>query len=137
MRIRRQVHRRGASTVELAVLLPFLALLFVIALDWSRLFYAAVVIDNCARNAAMYASDPYSTTQSPYSSVTAAALADAPNLTPQPTVTTTSGVDASGLAYVDCTVSYNFQTLTNFPGVPQNTTLVRTVRAYVAPQAPQ
>ncbi len=124
------------ASVELSVLLPFLALLFVIALDWSRVFYAAVVVDNCARNGALYAIDPYSGVQSPYANIQQAALADAPNLTPQPTVTSATGTDANGRNYVDCTVSYTFQTISNFPGVPNSTVITRTVRVYQAPQSP-
>jgi hypothetical protein len=133
---RRPAARPAMSSVELAVLLPFLAILFVIALDWSRVFYAAVIIDNCARNGAVYALDPYSGVKSPYNSIQEAALADAPNLSPAPTVTSASGTDANGRNYVDCTVKYTFQTLTNFPGVPNSTVLTRTVRIYQAPQAP-
>jgi Flp pilus assembly protein TadG len=129
--------RRGSASVELAVLLPFLSMLFVIALDWARIFYAGVVVDNCARNGAMWAVDPYAMTTSPYPNIQAAALADAPNLTPQPTVTSASGTDANGHSYVDCTVKYAFQTVTNFPGVPNSTTITRTVRVYTAPQIPR
>jgi Flp pilus assembly protein TadG len=131
MRLRRQ----GVAAVELAVLLPVLAFLFVIAVDWSRIFYYSLTITNCARNGAFYVSDPYATTLSPYDSLKAAALADAPNLSPQPDVTAASGTDTNG-SYVDCTVSYPFQTLTNFPGVPQLNTLTRTVRVYQAPKIP-
>jgi hypothetical protein len=109
----------------------------VVAVDWSRVFYAAVVVDNCARNGAIYASDPYAPVQSPYPSLTAAALADASNLNPQPTVTWATGVDDNGRAYTDCTVTYNFQTLTNLPGVPKSTVITRTVRGYTAPQFPR
>jgi hypothetical protein len=49
--------RRGAATVELAVLLPFLAFLFVIGTDWARIFYTSMTIQNAARNAAYYASE--------------------------------------------------------------------------------
>ena len=129
--------RRGVAATELAVLLPFLAFLFVIGVDWSRVFYYCVTVDNCARNGAVYASDPYSKVKSPYSDITAAALADAPNLNPAPTVTSSSGVDDSGYNYVDCTVSWQFQTVTNFPGVPNQTNLVRTVRVYPAPSLPR
>jgi hypothetical protein len=123
----------------LAVLLPFLAFLFVVGVDWSRLFYFSVTIDNCARNGALWASDPYTMVQSPYSNITDAALADAPNLAPTPTVVDPPlrGVDANGYSYVDCTVSYSFQTLTSLPGVPQQTRLVRTVRVYTAPKLPR
>jgi Flp pilus assembly protein TadG len=129
--------RRGVAATELAVMLPFLAFLFVIGVDWSRVFYYSVTLDNCARNGALYASDPYSQVKSPYGSITAAALADAPNLNPAPTVTSSSGVDDNGYSYVDCTVSWQFNTVTNFPGVPNQTNLVRTVRAYQAPSLPR
>jgi Flp pilus assembly protein TadG len=129
--------RRGVAAVEMAVLLPFLAFLFVIGVDWARIFYFSITVDNCARNGALYASDLYAVVPSPYSSITDAALADSPNLSPQPTVTSASGVDANGYTYVDCTVTYPFNTLTNFPGVPSNTSVVRTVRAYLAPKLPR
>ena len=127
--------RKGVAAVELAALLPLLAFLFVIAVDWSRLFYYSITVENCARNGAFYASDPFDTTRSPYANITAAALADASNLTPPPTVSSVSGSDSNG-AYVDCTVSYTFQTVTNFPGVPSSNAIVRTVRIYTAPQTP-
>ncbi len=127
--------RRGVAAVELAVLLPFLCFLFVIAIDWARIFYFSVVVTNCARNGAMYACDATPNYTSPYSSVSQAALADAPNLTPTPTVSSTSGTD-NGAAYVEVTVSYPFRTVTNFPGVPANTTLVRTVRMNVIQKNP-
>jgi hypothetical protein len=115
--------------------LPFLLFLFVIAVDWARVFYYTQVVENCARNGAIYSSDLYSLTQSPYTSLTAAAVADAPGLTPQPTVTSSSGSDSYG-NYVTCTVSYTFQTLTNFPGVPQSTPIVQTVKVYQAQKLP-
>jgi Flp pilus assembly protein TadG len=127
--------RRGAATVELALLLPFLLFLFIIAVDWARVFYYTQVVENCARNGAIYSSDLYSITQSPYPDLTTAAVADAQGLTPQPTVTSSSGSDSYG-NYVSCTVSYSFQTLTNFPGVPQSTPIVCTVKVYQAQQLP-
>src|SRR6266404_2057375 len=112
--------RRGVAAAELALLLPFLIFIFALAVDWSRLFYYSMIVDNCARNGAMYASDPYSLHQSPYSSITQAALADAPDMSPQPTVTSTSGKESNGTSYVDCTVTYTFQTTTSVPGIPQS-----------------
>jgi hypothetical protein len=73
---------------------------------------------------------------SPYSNVSQAALADASDLSPAPTVTSTSGTDASGSAYVEVTVSFDFQTLTNYPGVPATMTIARTVRVNQAAQLP-
>ncbi len=53
----KRTSRRGAATVELAVLLPFLAFLFVIGVDWSRIFFTTMTIENAARNAAYYGSE--------------------------------------------------------------------------------
>lgn len=137
--------RRGVAATELAFLLPLLAFLFAVGIDWSRVFYYAVIVDNCARNGAMYASDSYSGVVSPYADITAAALADAPNITPTPTVTSTTGTNsytsptgaASSYQYVDCTVTYQFTMVSQIPGLPTTTTLSRTVRCYVAPQLPK
>ena len=52
----RATHRRGAAATELALFLPFLALLFFVAVDYARAFRAAQVIDGCARTGALYAS---------------------------------------------------------------------------------
>jgi len=128
--------RRGVAAVELAVLSPFLMFLFVLAVDYGRIFYSSVTITNCARAGAIYASDPFEQTESPYTSIQQAALAEAPNFTPQPTVSSATGSDAVGDPYVDVTVIGQFQTMTRYPGVPQSTTLRRTIRMRVAPAAP-
>jgi Flp pilus assembly protein TadG len=125
------------AAVELAVLVPLLAVLFCIAVDWSRIFYYSVVIENCARNGAVWASDPYSGVVSPYPDMTTAALADAQGISPTPTVTRNDGTDATtGYPYVECTVTYTFTTVSNFPLIPSSTTLTRTVRMYITPQVP-
>jgi Flp pilus assembly protein TadG len=148
-------NRPGVAAVEFAVLLPFLVFMFVIAVDWARIFYYAIAVENCARNGALYMSQAQSakTIASPYTDsgmvnlyvtakdpVTAAALADAPDLTPIPTVTSTTGSDSNG-SYVEVTVDYPFQTMSglsflNFL-VPQSTDVTRTVRMYVPPESPK
>ena len=85
--------RRGVAAVELALLLPFLSLLFVITLDWARVFYFSIVVDNCTRNGALYAVDPYSTFHGRYTDSTQSALADAPSVTPTPVVVVTNGMN--------------------------------------------
>jgi len=129
--------RPGASTAELAILLPLLAFLFVIAVDWGRIFYFSLAVENCARNGALYGSDPFEPAQSTYTSISAAALADAGNLQPPPTVTSTNGTDSGGNAYVEVTVAWQFASLTNFPGVPSTTNLTRTVRMRMQPVTPK
>lgn len=129
--------RRGASAVELALLLPILGMLFVFAVDFARLYYHYSIITNCARNGALYASDPTAPLESSYASVTAAALADATNLNPQPTVSPPkTGTDNSGYPYVRVTVVYPFSTITNYPGLPNPINLTRTVQMRVATTLP-
>jgi Flp pilus assembly protein TadG len=135
-RHRRGRPRRAAATVELALLAPFLAFLFVAVVDYARVFYHSLTVANCARNGALYASDPVAAAESPYRSVQDAALADATNLSPTPTVTWTNGTDPSGNPYVEVTVTHAFQTVVNYPGIPQTTTITRTVRMRVSPTVP-
>jgi Flp pilus assembly protein TadG len=146
--------RRAAATVEFAVLAPFLAFLFVIAVDWARIFYYSIAVTNCARNGALYMSQQHSakTISSPYTDsgyvnlyvksatpVTDAALADAHDLKPTPTVTSASGSDSHG-PYVEVTVSYTFRTVTDFSVahfvVPSSANVTKTVRMYVPPESP-
>lgn len=153
--VRNRTIRKGAQVVEFAILLPFLAFLFVIAIDWARVFYYSITVTNCARNGALYLSQKQSavTTSSPYTDsgyvnlyvnaadpVKAAALADAPNLTPAPTVTSTTGTDSNKQSYVEVTVSYTFHAVTSFSvgkfGVPSSTNVTKTVRVYVPPESP-
>jgi Flp pilus assembly protein TadG len=125
--------------VELALLLPFLCFLFVIAVDFARAFYFSLTLSSCARNGALYLSDEYARAQSPYRSVEEAALADAANLNDAanpPRVTSTTGTDGAGYPYVEVTVTWQFRTITNFPGVPSAVSLARTVRMRQAPPNP-
>ena len=152
--VRKRTVRKGAKVVEFAILVPFFAFMFVIAVDWARVFYYSIAVRNCARNGALYMSQQQSaaTTDAPYtdsgyvnlyvnsaSPVTAAALADAPNLAPTPTVTSTTGSDRYG-PYVEVTVSYPFQTVSNFSvgsfQVPSSTNVTSTVRMYVPAESP-
>jgi Flp pilus assembly protein TadG len=134
--------RCGTAAVELVLLLPFLAMLFLFTVDFSRLYYHYSIVTNCARNGALYASDPTAAPESPYynvdptQAITNAALADASNLSPQPTVSSTNGVDANGNPYVEVTVSYSFATICDYPGLPNPISLSRTVQMRVVPTTP-
>lgn len=128
--------RRGTAAAELAVLLPFLALVFVGGLDFARVFYHALTITNCARNGAVYGSiDP--THAADTAGIQAAALADASNLSPSPNVTSAAGTDADGNPTVQVTVTYDFQMLTQFLTNGGTFHLVRTVEMRVAPVLPK
>ena len=130
MHLRSSDRRRGAATVEFAFLLPLLMFLAVIATDWARLFYYTITIEACARNGAIYAADAELAAKSPYPNVTAAALAEAPQLNSTATVTQTTNTNA-GTVTVE--VSTPFNTITSFPGVPRSQTLSRSVQMKIAP----
>ena len=135
----RRPARRGAATVEMAVLLPLLVFMCVIAADFARIFYYSQTITNCARNGALYLSDTYVRAESPYKSVDEAALADASNFgnAANPAIVSwTEGMDASGDAYVEVTVRYTFKSITAYPGIPTTVNLSRTVRMAKAPMNP-
>ena len=127
--------RKGAATVELALVLPFLAFAFVAGVDYARIFYCSVIVANCARNGAACGSADAASAND-QTAIQTAALADASNLGGQATVT--SATDSSSApTYVDVTVSYPFTTLTKYPAVPNSVTLNRTVRMRVAPAVPK
>lgn len=126
----RRYRRQGAAVVELAVMLPLLVFLFVIAVDFARVYYFSLTLTNCARAGALYASDPATADESAFDSYEEAALADATNLNPPPELSQTSGTDASGRTYVEVTAEYTFSTVTVFPGVPSEMNLRRSVRMY-------
>jgi Flp pilus assembly protein TadG len=127
------VRRRGGAVLELALLLPFLCFTFVVAIDYARLFYHYTIVTNCARNGALYGSSASQAAATPYTSISQAALAGAGDLKPQPTVTSTTGSDVNGNPYVQVSVTYPFNLITHFPGMPASVTLNRMVQMRVGP----
>jgi Flp pilus assembly protein TadG len=144
----RRAARRGAASVELALVLPFLMFAFIAAVDFARVFYYSLTMSSCARSGALYGC------QSPDNAndtagITAAALADAnaSNISPTPTVDTpVQGTDAAGNPYIQVTVHYSFQTIGIYPSTSNPWTLVgfsdpltitRTVQMRVAPLTPR
>jgi Flp pilus assembly protein TadG len=124
---------RGLAAVELATCLPLLTLICLGICDFSRVFYDKVALNNCARNGALFANNPSLAAGTPYTNTTAAALANASNLSPTPTVTTASGTDANGYKYIEVTVSYTFTTLINYPGLANTVPLSSKVRMMSSP----
>jgi Flp pilus assembly protein TadG len=147
--------RRGATAVEFALVLPFLMFLFVLAIDYARVFYYGIILENCARNGAYFASnypnssylynDIYG-----YKSLDEAIYSDSVNVmkkgeskntatyqvnysytldgsfTPAPTPT----------GFVKVTMKWDFKTITQFPGVPGTVALERSVIMKMAPVMP-
>jgi Flp pilus assembly protein TadG len=133
-RPRPRARRPATATVELALLVAPLFLVFLMAADYSRIFYHAQVVTNCARNGALYGcGDPTHSVDG--DGISAAALADALDLSPAPTITSTTGSDADG-NYVEVTATYTFRTVVNYPVIPASTTITRTERMRVSPVIP-
>lgn len=124
--------RRGTATVELAVLLPLLAFLFAVAVDYSRVLYYAVIVESAARNGALYGSRS-STYAADTNGIQQAALNDAADMTPAPNVSAVSGTDGSGNAQITVTATWTFQALLSYPGIPSTVNLSSSVTMRVLP----
>lgn len=70
---------RGQALVELALLMPIFILLILGAAEFGRLAYAAIEVSNAARAGVAYGAQTH-ITASDGAGMTAAALADAPNV---------------------------------------------------------
>ena len=127
--------RPAAATVEFAILSLLLAFLFVIGIDYGRVYSPYLTVTNCARSGALYGSQD-AAHAADTAGIQAAALADAGDLSPAPNVVSSTTTDASGTTYLDVTVTWTFYTVTNFPGLPSSLNLTRTVRMRVAPPTP-
>jgi Flp pilus assembly protein TadG len=131
--------RRGAAAAEFAVLLPFLAFLFVATVDFARVFFHTITVTNCARNGALYLSDPFLAAKSPYADFKEAAKADASSLDPalnDDDITSATGTDGDGHEFVEVTVTYRFNTLVDIAGVANPIELTRTVQMRKTPKDP-
>jgi Flp pilus assembly protein TadG len=128
--------RRGAAAAEAALLLPFLGLMFVVAADYCRIFYQTQTVQGCADAAVRYASGnaQYDPSVGATDAAKAAAVAEGASLNPPLTKNAVAVSVQNGQATV--TVTYTFQTLTNYPGLPSTVTLTRTARMQVAPKTP-
>jgi len=129
--------RRAAAAVEMAVVLPFVALLFMVAVDFCRVFHCTQTVQGCAQTAALYASGtalppPGS---SPNGAAQQAAVADGAALDP-PLQAGDVAIAGDG-STVTVTVTYRFQTFVPYPGLPQPLVIVRTAQLPVAPAVGQ
>jgi Flp pilus assembly protein TadG len=127
--------RNGAAVVELAILLPLLAFLFVIGVDFARVYKHTLTLTNSARNGAHEGSRGPSASLDD-ARITLAALADARDMTPPPTVAIRRFAESDGSNHIEVTVSWTFETITTYPGVPSPLNLTRTVQMRVAPAVP-
>jgi Flp pilus assembly protein TadG len=122
--------RQAAAAVELAILIPFLSFLLVITVDWARVFYYSLTLENCARQGALYGSGAAAG-----SSIQSAAQndwVDPGGSASGFTVTSASGSDGNGDPTIAVTASCTVNLVTNYPGIGSSVNLSHTVTMRVA-----
>jgi Flp pilus assembly protein TadG len=132
---------RGQSYVEMGLALPAMVLLFVVAVDFGRLFYTYIGVINAARAGAQYGMLNISNAAntSGMQQVAEADGSSIPNLTVTATLCTcgtpTSTAASCGAStstycvndpqgnYIVVTATAPFTTIVKYPGVPSSVTL--------------
>jgi hypothetical protein len=125
--------RKGAAAAELAMWLPFLAVCFVIALDFCRVYFVTQTVQNCARAGALYASGnanaaPASPSVDP---IVQAVLAEGASL--NPAIDSANVIVSSSGGSNQVSVSYDFVPLVRWPGIASPLTITRTVTMKTIP----
>jgi Flp pilus assembly protein TadG len=135
---RRQWHdavRRGVAATELALILPLFVLLFVLAVDFSRVFYVRFIVINAARCGALYGSTGASQAADT-ATIEQKARAEADDLDPTLlAVVVASTADSASNPCIDVTCRYSFQMVTSYL-VARELNVVARVRMPVAPVLP-
>lgn len=124
---------RGQALVELALIMPLLALLLLGAAEVGRLAYAAIEASNAARAGVQYGAQNH-ITASDFAGMQTAALNDAPNVTglaanatnfcgcANGAASTCAPTDCAGsriIEYVQVNTSATFDPLVYCPGLPK------------------
>jgi Flp pilus assembly protein TadG len=128
-RKRRQA-RRGAAAVELAVLLPVLAFWAMATVDYARLAYAQLALQNCARNGALY--EFYAKAgfalPSGWTSLATAVQADEGSGLSVTATATSPASSTNNYVTVTATATFSpiaFPSLSGLPGIPGTVTLTQ------------
>ena len=125
--------RRGGAAVELAGILPILVFCTMASVDFARVAYVQVTLQNCARNGALYefylgAGFPMPTT---WTTRSAAVSADAPSWLTVTSTASTPGSATNNTVTVTATATYNLIALGALKGMssmPGSMTLSQTAK---------
>jgi Flp pilus assembly protein TadG len=127
--------RRGVAATELAVVLPLFVMLFVIAVDFGRVFYVEYIVINAARCGAMYGSTSPTCAQDS-TGIQQKILAETKDLDPKLLqIISTPGTDSSGNPCIDVTVNYPFTMVTSYL-IATNLNVASRIRLPVSPVLP-
>jgi len=126
--------RSAAAAAEMAVVLPLLVFLFVMAVDYARAYSSSQVVSTCAHNGAMYASGNAKRLLlvSAEKAAKDAAVAEGKRLSPSLKEKDVAVTITKELATV--TVTYEMPTMFRLPGLPGKVTIRRAVTMRVAPK---
>ena len=130
----------------MAIVLPFLLLLFVGVVDFCRIFYASMMLTQAARTGVQYGAQSKSKSAE-FSNMEGAAIDAASDLNPTITADATRSCECADGTAVDCTdtctgegaprvfvsvtAAYTFNTYFPYPGIPTNVALTRTATLMV------
>jgi Flp pilus assembly protein TadG len=146
--------RRGTAAVEFAVLLPFLVLIFLFAIDFGRILYFTITIENCVNDGVLFGSQAFDNQNQQWignqqywqgpngqlvSQESVATQLDGSSLDPAlagSNINITGGNDADGNPVTIVTITYTFNTIVPYPGIPSPVTITRIAQMRVAPAKP-
>jgi len=122
---------RGTAFVEFAVVAPFLVLLLVGLVDFSRYMYDGLLAANAARAAVQYGAQNTITAADSTGIINAAStdsgglagLSATPNIFCEANGVATSCSTAGAVYYVQVVTSGTFTPLVKYPGLPANVTV--------------
>jgi len=136
----RRKRRRGTAAVELATLLPLIVFLSMASVDFGRVVFALITVQNCARNGALYEFYKASgfSLPSSWTTLSTAVSADAGNLTLNTPTAATPSPPLVTNNYVTVTVSTNFSPISypalhGLPSIPGTLTLTQSVSMPMPP----
>jgi hypothetical protein len=150
----KDARRRAVAAAELAILLPVLCFMFVVIVDFSRIVYYTMTIENCLHNGAIFGSRMFDNQNQQWvgsnqywegpskeivSTENSATELDGTNLSPalaDANVNVTSGTDADGNSVSIVTITYTFPLLCSCPPIPSSFTITRSAQVRVCPPLP-
>jgi len=146
--------RKGTAAVEMAVLAPFLTVIFLVTVDFARILYYTITIENCIHNGVLFGSQSFDNQnqqwigstqywQGPNSTLVSgqktASELDGTTLNPalaDSNVSVSSGTDKDGNSVTLITITYQFNLIGALPGVSSQVSIKRTGQMRIAPATP-
>jgi len=126
--------RRGATALEFAVILPVLMTLVLGCVDFGRFAHSYIVVTNAARVGASYATvnpytpETYTLWQNSIQQAVTQEMMGLSEFDPQALTVQTTVIPGSGPNWsAQVEVTYPFQTLIAWPGIPSSLNLNQTV----------